>query len=482
MKNMTFNLTNKNLLNLKKINLINSSNNALKEVNDSKRLLHIYLMKFIKTQFNKNKDILTKREKFFPRYNNIHLFPYLKKKINKKDSAKNTYVNSYSKIIGFTFTKNQESKTNNNINEYSLKDKKLENNMVGKAFKTREQKINKNKTNRIKSSFDLEPTKIKNNFKIRSDIKYKLNNILFNKESFINQSNLLFLKHKNSNFNIYNNNVPHSKRNNSSNSGRNISAKNENTENNFNYSRRNSQQKGSSLNFKNKTNSFSRKIALTKISNLLNDINNNTQVHLQNAQFEKNIKRFDNRKIENKDLQKNLTYREEKKNSKLNFATPKKNYLCNTINKNMEVTENKSIDRNQITNYIKSIYEHRKTFYSENKSNSSTSITNTNIKKFKYNLKHTKNDYINFYKNKYNQYEFIDSFLNTKVGNKINKIGKSSKLNESKKMELTNKLRINTKIVYKNQNNMRWIRQCPIAFNKNINNKKNNNNDIIDLI
>ena len=478
MKNMTFNLTNKNLLNLKKINLINSSNNALKEVNDSKRLLHIYLMKFIKTQFNKNKDILTKREKFFPRYNNIHLFPYLKKKINKKDSAKNTYVNSYSKIIGFTFTKNQESKTNNNINEYSLKDKKLENNMVGKAFKTREQKINKNKTNRIKSSFDLEPTKIKNNFKIRSDIKYKLNNILFNKESFINQSNLLFLKHKNSNFNIYNNNVPHSKRNNSSNSGRNISAKNENTENNFNYSRRNSQQKGSFLNFNNKTNSFSRKIALTKISNLLNDINNNTQVHLQNAKFEKNIKRFDNRKIENKDLQKNLTYREEKKNSKLNFATPKKNF----INKNMEVTENKSIDRNKITNYIKSIYEHRKTFYSENKSNSSTSITNTNIKKFKYNLKHTKNDYINFYKNKYNQYEFIDSFLNTKVGNKINKIEKSSKLNESKKMELTNRLSINTKIVYKNQNNMRWIRQCPIAFNKNINNKKNNNNDIIDLI
>ena len=160
----------------------------------------------------------------------------------------------------------------------------------------------------------------------------------------------------------------------------------------------------------------------------------------------------------------------------------KKNYLCNTINKNMEVTENKSIDRNQITNYIKSIYEHRKTFYSENKSNSSTSITNTNIKKFKYNLKHTKNDYINFYKNKYNQYEFIDSFLNTKVGNKINKIEKSSKLNESKKMELTNRLSINTKIVYKNQNNMRWIRQCPIAFNKNINNKKNNNNDIIDLI
>jgi hypothetical protein len=228
-------------------------------------------MKFIKTQFNKNKDMLTKRAKCFPKYNNLHLLPYLKKKLNKKDSAKNAYVSSYSKITGFTFSKNQDSKTNNNINEYSLKDKKLENNFVNKAFKTREQKINKIKTNRIKSSFDLEP--IKNNFKIRSDIKYKLNNILFNKESFINQSNLLFLKHKNSNFNIYNNNVPHFKRKNSSNSGRNVSVKNEDTEINKNDSRKDTQQRESFLSYKNKTNSFNSKITITKLSNLLNGIN-----------------------------------------------------------------------------------------------------------------------------------------------------------------------------------------------------------------
>ena len=283
MKNMTYNLTNKNLLNLKKINLINSSNNhASKEVNDSKRLLHIYLMKFIKTQFNKNKDMLTKKAKFIPRYNNLHLLPYLKKNINKKDSAKNAYISSYTKITGFTLSKNQESKNNNNINAYYLKEKKLENNLVSKAFKTREQKINKNKTNRIKSSFDIEPTKIKNNFKIRSDIKYKLNNILFNKDSFKNQNNLLFLKHKNSNFNIYNNNVPHSKRKNSSKSGKNNSVKNEDSENNLNDSKKNSQKKECSLNYKNKTNSFSFKITLTKITNLLNDINNNTQVKLEN--------------------------------------------------------------------------------------------------------------------------------------------------------------------------------------------------------
>ena len=483
MKNMSYNLTNKNLLNLKNINPINSSNHAPKEVKDSKRLLHIYLMKFIKTQFNKNKEALTKRVKYFPKYNNLHLLPYLKKKFNKKDSAKNTYISSYSKITGFTLSKNQDSKINNNINEYSLKDKKLENSLVNKAFKAREQKIIKIKTNRIKSSFDLEPSKIKNNFKIRSDIKYKLNNILLNKDSFGNHKNILFLKHKNSNFNIYNNNVPNSKRKNSSNSGRNVSVKNEDSdnENNKNDSRKNTQQKGSSLNYKNKTNSFSSKITLTKVSNLLNDINN-TQVHPQNEELEKNSKRFDNRKNENKDLQKNLTYREEKKDSKLIFATPEKNYFFNTINKNMEITENKSIDKNRISSYIKSIYERRKTFSSENKNNSSNSITNINIKKFKYNLKHAKNDYINFYKNKYNEYEFNDSFWNTKEGNKINKIEKNSKLIESKKMESINKLSINTKIVYKNQNNMKWIRQCPIAFNKNNNIKRNNNNDIIDLI
>ena len=182
------------------------------------------------------------------------------------------------------------------------------------------------------------------------------------------------------------------------------------------------------------------------------------------------------------DLQKNLTYREEKKNSKLSFSTPEKNYLCNTINKNVEISKNKSIDKNRIINYIKSTYEQRKTFSSENKNNSLNNITNMNIKNFKYTLKQSKNEYINFYKNKFNEYEINDSFWNSKEGNKMNKIEKNSQLKESKKRELINKLSINTKIGYKNQNKMKWIRQCPIAFNKNIKNTKNNNNDIIDLI
>ena len=49
-------------------------------------------------------------------------------------------------------------------------------------------------------------------------------------------------------------------------------------------------------------------------------------------------------------------------------------------------------------------------------------------------------------------------------------------------MEIINNLKITTKIGYKNKDNMKWIQPCPIGFNININNKKNNNNDIIDLI
>ena len=65
---------------------------------------------------------------------------------------------------------------------------------------------------------------------------------------------------------------------------------------------------------------------------------------------------------------------------------------------------------------------------------------------------------------------------------KINKNEKNSKLIDSKKMEIINNLKITTKIGYKNKDNMKWIQPCPIGFNININNKKNNNNDIIDLI
>jgi hypothetical protein len=148
----------------------------------------------------------------------------------------------------------------------------------------------------------------------------------------------------------------------------------------------------------------------------------------------------------------------------------------------MEKTENKSIDKNRIMNYIKSIYENRKNLASENKSNSSSKISNINIKKFKYNLKQAKNDYSNFYQNKYNKFDIINCFFDTKDGSEINKNEKNSKLINSKKKEIFNKLMITTKIGYKNQNNLKWIQSCPIGFNININNKKNNNNDIIDLI
>ena len=488
MKNMTYNLTNKNLINLKKIDFINDANYVSKEKEkenkDSKRLLHIYLMKFIKTQFNKNKDILTKKEKCFPKYNNLNLLPYLKKKYNKKYSAKNTYFNSYSRINGLNFIKNHESKTNNNINEYSSKDKTFENNHAKKSFKDRDTKINTIKSNRLKSSFDWETSRMKNYFKIRADIKYKLNNILFNKESFANHNTMLFLKHKNSNFNIYNKNVPHIKRRNSSNSSHNASNNKENAENenNKNDSRKESIQKENSLNYKNKTNSFNSKISITKISNYLNELNYNTQFNIQNEELGKNNKGFELNKNENNDFHNNFTYREDNKDSNLILDTPNKKSLNHNINKNMEITENKSTDKNRIMNYIKSIYENRKNFASENKSHSSSKITNINIKKFKYNLKQAKNDYSNFYQNKYNKFDIINCFFDTKDGSKINKNEKNSKLIDSKKMEIINNLKITTKIGYKNKDNMKWIQPCPIGFNININNKKNNNNDIIDLI
>ena len=101
------------------------------------------------------------------------------------------------------------------------------------------------------------------------------------------------------------------------------------------------------------------------------------------------------------------------------------------------------------------------------------------IKKHKFNLKETKNDYKNYYKNKY---EIIRSFFNTKEGSKINKSEQKRKLINNKKREIIEKLHINTKFGQFNRNNIKMIQICPIAINRNIDNRKNNNNDIIDLI
>ena len=49
-------------------------------------------------------------------------------------------------------------------------------------------------------------------------------------------------------------------------------------------------------------------------------------------------------------------------------------------------------------------------------------------------------------------------------------------------MEIIEKLSINTKYDKTNQNSIKLAHNCPITFNRVVSNRKNNNNDIIDLI
>ena len=112
MKNITFNLANTNLINLKKIDYINDTTYVHKQNQEQKRLLHFALMKFIKTQYNKRSDILIKNSKHkesFPKFNNLNLLPYLKKKIHQKEYEKNPYFSTYYKVIGFSDNKNYYS-------------------------------------------------------------------------------------------------------------------------------------------------------------------------------------------------------------------------------------------------------------------------------------------------------------------------------------------------------------------------------------
>ena len=121
MKNIPFNFLNNKYIDIKKIDNINDNNYNSKENQNQKRLLHFSLMKFIKTQYNKNKDILTKRsayKHFFNKYNNLNLLPFLKKKIKYKNSQKNLFYSTYAKFDGLSNFRNYEFKTNN-INEYS---------------------------------------------------------------------------------------------------------------------------------------------------------------------------------------------------------------------------------------------------------------------------------------------------------------------------------------------------------------------------
>ena len=491
MKNITFNYINKNYIDLKKIDYINDNNNNSKENQNQKRLLHFSLMKFIKTQYNKHKDVLTKRstsKHFFNKYNNLNLLPYLKKKINYKNSQQNLFYNTYAKFDGLTNIGNFDFKTTNNINDYSSKRKNMEINYIQNNYKETELNNKKIIKSRIKSSFEIETLKYNNFYETRSERKKELNkNILYNNQ-IIKNNNILYQISKLSNYNLFNCNAPNFKRKNSSKINNDVCVKEEDIkcENKMNNSRTDSSQRENSLNFNKNINTTYNNRIKNKIANQC-DKKFNAEFQFQDLKLGTNNQRFEKlfgRKNECNKLEKNLRYREEEKDSNLIYSTPKKNILKDKITKKLDSSENKSIDKNRITYKIKSIFEKRKTFSTEIKNNSSNTIKNINIKKFKYNLKQAKNDFKNICKNKYNKYELIDSFLNTKEGSKISISEKNKTLINIKKKGKFDKLsiNINTKFSDLNINDIKMIQQCHFIFHKNINNRKNNNNDIIDLI
>ena len=478
MKNITFNLANTNLINLKKIDYINDTTYVHKQNQEQKRLLHFALMKFIKTQYNKRSDILIKNSKLkesFPKFNNLNLLPYLKKKIHQKEYEKKPYFSTYYKATGFSDNKNYYSKTNN-INEYNSKTNTLHAQQT--SNKKTEIKDKKRYKNRIKSSFAFDASKYR---KILGDStdrnKIFNNNTTLGKDIKKNSKNIIHLM-KNTNFNIYNFNILPFKRKNSSKSHYNENLNEDDINNektNFDTPNRES-----ALNYKNKLNSFISEINNRKLMNYINDISNNAEVHKQDITFGKTYKKFDkifNGKNKN-NLHKNLTYREDKKDSKLINTSPEKNHSKINIKKNLETNGNKSADKNIIANYIKLIYENKKISSTESKKETTNNIQNINIKKYKFNLKQAKNDCNNFYKSKFNYNEI----KNSKEGSKNTHSEKKKPSINIKKMEILDKLCINTKYGKTNQCNIKLAHNCPISFNRVVSNRKNNNNDIIDLI
>ena len=484
MKNISYNLlTNKNFIKMNKVHYINDINDNSKENQNQKRLLHFSLMKFIKTQYNKEKIMLMRKEKykgFFTRCTNLNLLPFLKKKNNNnKNSEKKAYLSAHSKMTRYIDKRNYISKTNN-INEYSSKRNTLELDFQERTYKNKKQREKKINKNRIKSSFDGEKIKFKDIFGLKAKSKDKLiNNSLLEKSNIKKDSNILYLMSQD-----YNYIFPFHKRKNSSKSNSNIHINEDiKKENNKFTSRINTPIKDWSINYQKKFRVFTSKTSSKKIKNYIyNTKYENSEVNKQNINFEttrKNYEQFFNSKNKFINLNKNFTNEEENKDSKLDYISPYKNNSNNNTNiKNLDSSENKSLDKNKIINYIK--------FFDESRKNSSTEVKNDTsknnlmtIKKHKFNLKETKNDYKNYYKNKY---EIIRSFFNTKEGSKINKSEQKRKLINNKKREIIEKLHINTKFGQFNRNNIKMIQICPIAINRNIDNRKNNNNDIIDLI
>ena len=475
MKNISYYLAKKKLINLRKVDFLKDVNLTSKKSQEEKRLLHFALMKFIKTQYNKKRDTLIKKAKskdFFNKYNNLNSLPYLKKKNIQNQKEKKMHLSAHPNMTGLAENQNYYTKTNN-MNEYTSK----RNTIQGQSKSNREKEINNKKKfkNRLKSSFEGETSKYIKFLEISSE-KNKLlyNNFLSCKESAKNNNNIIY-SFKNSNFNVYHLNIPFIKRKNSIKSHNSELVKDDDINNektNFD-----TPQEENSLNSKNKLNSF--KIKSKKILDYINDISNNAEVKFNGTILGKDNNNFSQsytKKNKNNNLNKNLTYGEEQKISKLINSSPEKNYSY-SASKKIE----KSFDNNRVTNNIinaKTFYERRKITSTEIRNKTTNIVNNINIKRYKYNLKQVKNDYKNYYKNKYDKYEVN----NLKDQSKVNSSSKKKTLLNNKKIEKIDNLRINTKFWQFNPNSLKIGHKYPITFNRNINNRKNNNNDIIDLI
>ena len=482
MKSFSYKLIGKNQINLQKTDFINDSDYYIlkQDIQEKKRLLHFALMKFIKTQYNKKFDILinnSKSKDFFSRFNNLNLLPYLKRQLYKNHIDKNSGFRVNSKENKIPDNKSYFSQTKN-INEYiskraSYKSQQKINKSNENIDKNRNKKV---QNNRIKSSFESESIKHRNFLEYTSDRTKIFNNkVKINEEMMKKSKRMLYLM-QNSNFKKYNYNISYFKRNNSFKSYN----KEYNKEDDFNNEKTNfdTPQKESSLNYKIKLNSFTNEKSNKKIFTYMNDTSNNAEIHLKDLTFGRTSDKFGQHFNENRsnNLKKNLTYREDKKDSKIIITSQNKNDSTNIIKHNFNMLNNKSAEKNKKINSINSFYGKKKLSSTEIKRKVSSKIKNLTIKRC--NLKHDKKDFNIFFRDKYDKFEFI----NSKEGSKTINNDKRP-LSNNQKIEIMDKFQNTTKFEKFNKSDNKFTNNCPISFNREFNNRKNNNNnDIIDLI
>ena len=191
---------------------INDNSSLLKQNNDKRRLLHFSLMEFIKNNYKYNKDLLIdKHKKNLCINENSKFQSYMKKKMMKKiNNNFFTKINFFQKKLEFEISTNEK---NNHMLSYKYKQKNS--NSSFNICPNKNKKIeNKNSgINNIMNS-SAERDRVNNN-KIYGKNKVEENDIIIdyelgmgmNKDELKN-NNIVYIRKKNSNINIFNNNIP----------------------------------------------------------------------------------------------------------------------------------------------------------------------------------------------------------------------------------------------------------------------------------